>query len=210
MLRNLSFQTGSFCTVNVQRRFKYFALILVLYGIAMILLFNDDSNKSNINIYSNNNLELKHVKKINADSKCVCNPNTSNLYDSIGNKRKIFVIGLNKCGTSTLQALFECMKYNSWHWMYHRTMIAENIYKAFYENKSLLYYMNDIEAISEMNCAQCKNINQCYPQIEFYKLLHKQYPNSFFILNNRNIKNHIKSINNWSNLKQQINNCNIK
>ena len=68
----------------------------------------------------------------------------------------------------------------------------------------------DIEAISEMNCPQCKDINQCYPQIEFYKLLYAQYPNSFFILNSRNITNHIQSIKHWNNLQDQIAKCNIK
>jgi len=92
---------------------------------------------------------------------------------------KIFLIGFNRCGTRSFHRLFCDMGLKSCH---GRGENRKNIQKAAKEKKPILAYIN-----SDL---------QCYGDLrlwKYFKELDKQYPNSKFILNTRNIENWIKS-----------------
>ena len=102
---------------------------------------------------------------------------------------KIFIIGFNKTGTRTLHNYFEKNGYLSIHWEYRR--LAKKIKYNYENNNPLLSGYEQYKVYSDME----DHINYNYAHITYFKELDKQYPNSKFILNIRNVDNWIKSRN---------------
>ena len=85
------------------------------------------------------------------------------LHPSVVSKEetKIFVIGFNKTGTSSLHDLFKSLNINSLH------------YVNLYHNLNVI---DDYQAFSDIK------------DVELYKQYYERYPNSLFILNTRSIE----------------------
>lgn len=111
----------------------------------------------------------------------------------------IILIGFSKCGTTSFDYLFKQLglKTIHSHTPRHEEIAGELIYKAKEENKLLLTYLEHYDAITELNYSiYDKNTNKqiyYYPQIYLIEELYNQYKDVVFILNNRNIKDHLKS-----------------
>ncbi len=103
------------------------------------------------------------------------------------NRIKIFQIGFNKCGTTTLHNFFKKNGLISLHW--ERGKLANNIKKN-YDNKLPL-----LSGYERYNCfTDMENVKiGLYIPLLYYKELHKQYPDGIFILNTRNVDDWIKS-----------------
>lgn len=109
---------------------------------------------------------------------------------------KIFQIGFNRCGTRSIFQFFKKNCTNNLkclHW--ERGKLALEIYRNLKRGKKLLEgpYSNhdvytDMEAFLSFNNEKIV----FFANLE-YKLFDKQYPDSKFILNTRNIKNWIAS-----------------
>ena len=104
-------------------------------------------------------------------------------------KTKIFVIGFNKTGTSTLHYYFKNNNIPSIHWGDNNGNLAKRMKKNFDNNKKLLEGVDEYQCYTDMECQK----PFIYAHIEYFKLLHKQYPKSKFILNIRDVDNWIKS-----------------
>lgn len=102
---------------------------------------------------------------------------------------KIFIIGFNKTGTRTLHNYFMKNGYPSLHWEYGR--LAKKIKYNYDNNLLLLTGYDQYKIYSDME----DYINLNYAHVMYFKELDKDYPNSKFILNIRNIDNWIKSRN---------------
>lgn len=95
---------------------------------------------------------------------------------------KIFQIGFNRCGTNFIHAFLQDMKYKSIHW--DGGKLACKIHENFENNRPLLEGYNGFDAFTDM-----ENVDQnMYAHVQYYKELDRQYPNSKFILNTRNVK----------------------
>tara|TARA_B110000208_G_scaffold191914_1_gene260923 strand:+ start:6610 stop:7158 length:549 start_codon:yes stop_codon:yes gene_type:complete len=103
---------------------------------------------------------------------------------------RIFIIGFNRTGTRSLDNFFSKNGLKSVHWDQGR--LARKIKRTFNEGKSLLKDYSDYLVFSDME--DYKRLN--YAHIDYYKELYKQYPNSKFILNIRDMENWIESRNN--------------
>jgi hypothetical protein len=101
------------------------------------------------------------------------------------NFNKIFQIGFNKCGTTSLFKYFEFANIKCIH--HDSGKLADTMIHNFENNKPLLKNYEDYIFFSDM-----ENM-PFYPHIEHYKLLDKQYPNSKFILNIRKKQDWLKS-----------------
>lgn len=105
-------------------------------------------------------------------------------------KTKTFIIGFNKCGTTTLKKFFSDNGVRSVHWK--RGDLALSIQKniAIFSNP-LSGYMS-YEVYSDMEYINQKE----YPAIEaykYYEVLYSWYPDAKFILNTRSVEGWIKS-----------------
>lgn len=111
----------------------------------------------------------------------------------------IILIGFSKCGTTSFDSLFKQLGFKTIHshTPRHDEIAGELIYKAKFENKPLLTYLQHYDAITELNYSifDINNNKQIYyyPQIYLIEELYYQYKDAIFILNNRNIKDHLKS-----------------
>lgn len=100
---------------------------------------------------------------------------------------KIFQIGFNKCGTTSLCQMFIESGLKSIHW--DGGNIAKKIHSNIKQNKPPLDGVDGYDCYTDI-----ENINtNSFPLIDYYELLDKTYPNSLFILNTRPLDNWIKS-----------------
>jgi len=99
------------------------------------------------------------------------------------NMPKIFVIGFNKTATRAFHNLFKNSGIASVHWdegKLARTMIANDV-----NGQPLLSGYENTIAFSDMEFVSEKEA--MYVHMTHYQKLFHQYPNSYFILNTRNI-----------------------
>ena len=117
---------------------------------------------------------------------------------------KIFQIGFNKCGTSSLYHFFKDNDIKSLHWRWwdesaHKYVALEM--KRNYENgRPLLEGMEDFNFYSDMESHLDGFDNDwddyfpcVHAYMDYFKELDKQYPSSKFILNYRDVNKWIQS-----------------
>lgn len=110
------------------------------------------------------------------------------MYDS--SNRKVFVIGFNKCGTSSLNYFFNKNGLKSLH--YDGGNLAVNI------ERNVRQFKNPIEGYEKYRCfldMECVNSRE-FPLVEAYKFYREIYrwnPGSKFILNTRDVDKWVRS-----------------
>jgi hypothetical protein len=117
-------------------------------------------------------------------------------------KTKIFCIGLNKTGTTTLHHAFEILGLKSVHFKTEKGENIKDIIEYNYKNNNeILFGIKNYDVYSDWN----------HPTTNFlYKEFDKQYPNSKFILNTRNLEDwlisrekHVKRLSNLKKLQKE-------
>ena len=104
---------------------------------------------------------------------------------------KIFQIGFNRCGTSSLHEFFLANGINSIHWDGGR--LAQAIIGNKAANRPLLTGYESFKCFTDI-----ENVDlNLFPHVSHYKDLDKAYPDSKFILNTRNVDAWIESRMNW-------------
>ena len=105
---------------------------------------------------------------------------------------KIFCIGLNKTGTSSLHEAFKILNYKSIHRIGKEGNIKIIIHQNYINGNKLLKGIENYDAYSDWNNANTNFL---------FKKLDEQYPKSKFVLNTRDIdgwlnsrEKHVKSI----------------
>jgi hypothetical protein len=108
--------------------------------------------------------------------------------------KKIFQIGFNRCGTTSLYNFFkkQCKdNLKCVHW--DNGKIGETIYRN-KQNHKLLLFNSKYTSYNFISDMECRIDNKYYfTQIHDYQLLEQQYPKARFILNTRSFDNWIKS-----------------
>lgn len=95
--------------------------------------------------------------------------------------KKIFCIGFSKTGTSSLHEAFKMLGIRSCHHISRGRLGRNLIDKAEMEGKRLMYYMDEYDAYSDMAL------------INYYQALDQQYPNSKYILTDRDPSHWVNS-----------------
>jgi hypothetical protein len=103
---------------------------------------------------------------------------------------KIFQIGFNRCGTLCLYNFFISNKIPSIHW--DNGNLSLTIKRNKEQNRPLLSGYEYYQFFSDMEHFD-EDMGVFYSHVYYYSLLDKQYPNSKFILNTRDVDNWIKS-----------------
>ena len=194
---NKKFESLFFEDISFKKQIEYFnnaKLIICAHGGVMTNMIFCKKNTTIIEVTCNTSwpvfdkissiLELNHVK---------CHSNNNKSIINILNKKlkpinKIFIIGFNKCGTRTLHSFFQNNNVNSIH--YDDGKLAVQITNNKNNNCKLLSGVDNYCVYSDMECIVGPRLIYCHL---LYKILDKQYPNSKFILNTRNIQKWLKS-----------------
>jgi hypothetical protein len=106
---------------------------------------------------------------------------------------KVFFIGFNKTATTSLHRLFLDSGYISFHHTKRQNKkenIANIIDKNFKNNLPLLTNLETADCLIDMILS---NNNRYLEANKYFRQLHQQYPDSYFILQIRNEENWIKS-----------------
>lgn len=112
---------------------------------------------------------------------------------------RIFLIGFNKCGTTSFHDFFKTNGITSVHW--RANTLAMTIHRHLQNNHwPLLDGLEQWTAYTDMVCIPGSPWGQSnsdgYPVIEacrYFKELHQSYPNSLFILNTRDPLDWVRS-----------------
>ena len=115
----------------------------------------------------------------------------------------ILLVGLPKSGTSSFQYLFKNLGYNSYHWKKGNKFIGMMILQNKINKKPLLCDFSKNDVITQMDVCVNKE-NSYWPQIEIYKQLYKENPDSIFILNKRDPKKLLSSFKRWNNYDKRL------
>ncbi|SDP63293.1 hypothetical protein SAMN04488061_3554 [Filomicrobium insigne] len=101
---------------------------------------------------------------------------------------KIFFIGFNKCGTTSLHHLLTRYAIRSAHWDHGR--LATSIEALHHDKSALRRYLTRATAYSDIICSTKEQ------QIEgnrHFRLFHELFPQAYFIFNDRSVENWIRS-----------------
>lgn len=119
----------------------------------------------------------------------------------MGEKAKIFCIGLNKTGTRSLHEAFQILGFNSVHYNCEKGSIKNIIAANYNSDRELLSGIQQYDAYSDWNNLSTNHL---------FKELDEQYPGSKFILNTRSLEDwlgsrekHVKRIPDLKKLQQQ-------
>lgn len=102
--------------------------------------------------------------------------------------RRIFQIGFNKCGTTTLHRFFSDNGLRSVHW--ENGAVAENFARRMDRGDDPFADYPQVEAFTDMVKVSDSVLLEPYKSFEY---IHRWYPGSFFILNTRNPGDWIES-----------------
>ena len=105
-------------------------------------------------------------------------------------KRHIFLIGFNKCGTTSFHDYFKANNISSIHWRANTLALA--LESNLINNKKLLSEIDSWTAYTDMICipgspwgkSNSTNSN-LIEGCEYFRELHRDYPSALFILNTR-------------------------
>ncbi len=105
---------------------------------------------------------------------------------------KIFVIGFNKCGTSSLHYFFKQNGLRSFHWggASPKSNGALIVFNNLMLGRDLLDGIDHFDVYSDLSFAN----DLIYVEASrFFKEIHEQYPEAYFILNTRPVKKWLES-----------------
>ena len=114
----------------------------------------------------------------------------------IKSKRKIFVVGFNKCGTRSFTDLFERSGIGCVHW--DNNMLANNILKDIKQSGSINldnYYpeSNAFTDIIYVNSSKHDGNIQIVEIFEIIEDIISNYPDAYYIINTRNVEDWLRS-----------------
>ena len=109
---------------------------------------------------------------------------------------KVFFLGFNKTATCALHELFLNNDYTSMHERDSDKNLTKTMHENWSNNNNILDTIDQYNVYSDMNYCDDKMFLEGN---EFYQELDEQYPNSYFILQFRDVKSWIKSRSNHNN-----------
>lgn len=136
-----------------------------------------------------------------------------------GGPAPIFVVGLPKCGTTSLQHALETAGYGAVHCHAPRAaglerFVGQRLLRAVEEGKAPLAFLPDwVDAITQMDCwwMDWKNkdgeafepaATALFPQILILEELDRAYPSARFILSTRDARSWLRSVDTYGHLRE--------
>lgn len=95
---------------------------------------------------------------------------------------KIFVIGFNKTATTSIDAFFRACGLRTFHWQEGGVNLASQIKLNLSESKGVLTTLEDFEVYSDFTYVTADEVIEGN---KFFRELHSEYPDAYFILNRR-------------------------
>lgn len=105
--------------------------------------------------------------------------------------RRIFGIGLNKTGSTSLHYAMQILGYNSVHFEYNKKILSDIILTNLCNHNNIFYELEHLDCYFDYLPWSSSRENFSFNHL--YKTIDQQYPNSLFIYNTRNIKDWLDS-----------------
>ena len=108
--------------------------------------------------------------------------------------KKVFLIGMNRCGTKSFHELFKESGYRSHHYSClckgQATILAQKMKENEESFHPLLFEIDDAHVYSDMFWHR---EDEWIDGVKYFKKLYREYPDSYFILQTRNMYTWLKS-----------------
>lgn len=105
-------------------------------------------------------------------------------------KPRIFLVGFNKCGTSTVHNFLADNGVRSVHWSVKGVNLAARMALNISKERPVLDGINQYTAYSDL----CFQTNFAWIEaVEFFRYFHAEYPDAYFVLNDRDVEHWISS-----------------
>lgn len=105
-------------------------------------------------------------------------------------KPKIFLIGFNKCGTSTLHSFLAANGIRSVHWSVKGVNLAARMALNISKERPVLDGIDRHTAYSDL----CFQTNFAWIEaVDFFRTFHAEHPDAYFVLNDRDVEHWIAS-----------------
>lgn len=124
---------------------------------------------------------------------------------------RVFIVGLPKCGTTSLDIYLSTAGFKTWQQSVEkdgkRHSLQNKILESYIADEPLLTKADEIlytENIAYTQVDEKLGNGHLLLQMNFLERIIKEYPDSKFILNYRDVKNHEVSFSKWGDLKNRI------
>ncbi|MDR5876198.1 tetratricopeptide repeat protein [Halomonas sp. CUBES01] len=121
-------------------------------------------------------------------------------------KRKIFLVGFPKSGTSTIQKALEETGYTSAHWKVKEGFVGQLMYQGLQDHDDPWHYLQGYDAITQGDvCIPARDLNY-WPNLDFETIakIQEKHPDCLFILNYRDPEKIVSSIERWGDLLDRL------
>ncbi len=123
---------------------------------------------------------------------------------------KVFVVGLPKSGTTSLDAYFKCNNISSSHQICDGVPCALCIRRNLDADRPPLFGCNRSIAYTQLDWEFSDSaFKMCFFPQRDLRPFHEHYPFSTFVLNLRPALHWINSVNNWGTLRERLRRCNL-
>lgn len=117
---------------------------------------------------------------------------------------KAFIVGLPKCGTTTIHQALSESGLTSAHWQHDQKIVGRELYKAFAETGDPMSRLPDVDAITQGDFIFRKE--SYWPQMDpyFLQAIEEKHSGCVFILNTRDPSSAASSIRRWGDLQTKL------
>lgn len=124
-------------------------------------------------------------------------------YLSKPKTRKVFIVGLPKCGTCSFLHLLRYLGYKTLHYVVDDTFVGKVMSENQKAGKPLMSgLLEGYNAIAQMDF--CEDGEFIFPQMSMLDQLVTENPTGLFILNTRDLDSHIRSIIHWQTMLRDL------
>lgn len=159
------------------------------------------------------NLELKASSAVTVKQQAQSN-NAKTSYLKPAWPNPTLVVGLPKSGTKSVADYFQCGCYKVIHYSCEREGLknprcGELIQKNVLAGVDPLMHTGNASVYAQVDVTGLNHASCFYPQMQALEEIHQHHPNSTFILNTRNTKNWLSSVDRWLDMRERFIKCNL-
>lgn len=141
-----------------------------------------------------------------------CIDDTNDSFKREVKLRKVFIVGLPKCDTTSFHTYFSKLGYKSCHWKIGKQFIGQIMMDNYKKGRPILDSLEEYDIFTQMDVIEKMEDGKTisiWPQISLLEQLIDQHPNAYYILNTRDPTTHTESLMSYDLRRQLLHECDV-